>query len=560
MKVTKSHSERKNINIAVVEDNGAARHNLRNHLLEIGFINIGCYSHGRELKAALRTKSFELLLMDFHLGVNKNGVEVIQDLTKDGLINHSTSIVFVTSDRLPIIVGQIVDIHPEALILKPYTIRNLERTVSTVMKLHSYLRPIYKAMDEDKFEEAFNKVEEMLALNALPKQRMSLIKLKARLLTRLHRHDEAKAMYTDLLKKSRNIIWAKWGLIQNTFLSGEIDKSEQMLEAMLGTHLTNDKACEWLARINISNEHYEKAEEYISRIKEGEMSMTAARLKAYLYQIQENMDDAIRVIERKRESNRSIRERFSELSFDLARMYISLAEQKGPNQRKQPLQAARHLIGNAARKNADEDITLKRNYLNAVVAVLEEDVPKAKEILNQEGMKNFESADISTLSDASSAWYGVGDKAMASEILASIDARVESLPDENEKTISNLMVTRNERNQGGKRSRALEFNKSGLKLYSKKNYEEALKLFYQAYILFPDEHAFGLNLLQNMVEAVCKEHQTVRVLRLYNDLEKSDLSEGNMKRLSDIYVKIQANKDKFVVADKPLPTSGLEKE
>jgi tetratricopeptide (TPR) repeat protein len=149
---------------------------------------------------------------------------------------------------------------------------------------------------------------------------------------------------------------------------------------------------------------------------------------------------------------------------------------------------------------------------------------------------------------------------MASEILASIDARVESLPDENEKTISNLMVTRNERNQGGKRSRALEFNKSGLKLYSKKNYEEALKLFYQAYILFPDEHAFGLNLLQNMVEAVCKEHQTVRVLRLYNDLEKSDLSEGNMKRLSDIYVKIQANKDKFVVADKPLPTSGLEKE
>lgn len=560
MKAKKNHPERKNINIAVVEDNGAARHNLRNHLLEIGFVNIGSYSQGRELKAALRKKSFDLLLMDFHLGMNKNGVEVIQDLTKDNLIKHSTSIVFVTSDRMPIIIGQIVDIHPEALVLKPYTIRNLERTVSTVIKLHAYLRPVYKAMDEERFEDAFNKVEDMLALNALPKQQMSLVKLKARLLTKLRRYDEAKAMYTDLLKKSRNIIWAKWGLIQNTFLSGEIDKSEQMLEAMLGTHLTNDKACEWLARINISNERYEKAEDYISRIKEGEMSMAAARLKAYLYQIQENMDDAIRVIERKRESNRSIRERFSELSFDLARMYISLAEQKGPNQRKQPLQTARHLIGNAARKNADEDISLKRNYLNAVVAVLEEDVPRAKEILNQDGMKNFDNADISTLADASTAWFGVGDKAMASELLASIDSRIESLPDENEKTISNLMVTRNEKNQGGKRSRALEFNKAGLKLYSKRKYDEALKLFYQAYLLFPDEHAFGLNLLQNMVEAVCKEHQTVRVLRLYNDLEKSDLSEGNKKRLFDINVKIEADRDKFVVADKPVPTADLKEE
>jgi tetratricopeptide (TPR) repeat protein len=498
--------------------------------------------------------------MDFHLGVNKNGVEVIQDLTKDNLINHSTSIIFVTSDRMPIIIGQIVDIHPESLVLKPYTIRNLERTVSRVMKLHSYLRPVYKAMDEEKFEEALGKVEEMLDLNALPRQRMSLIKLKARLLTKTRQYDEAKTIYTELLKKSRNIIWAKWGLIQNTFLSGEIDRSEQMLEAMLGIHLTNDKACEWLARINISNEKYEKAEEYISRIKEGEMSMTAARLKAYLYQIQENMDDAIRVIERKRESNRSIRERFSELSFDLARMYISLAEQKGLNQRKQPLQTARQLLGNAARKNADEDISLKRNYLSAVVAVLEEDLPKAKQILAQEGMKNFENADITTLADASSAWFGVGDKATASELLALIGDRVESLPDENEKTISNLMVTRNEKEQGGRRARALEFNKAGLKYYSDKNYEEALKLFYQAYILFPREHAFGLNLLQNMVEAVCKEHQSVRVLRLYNDLEKSNLSEGNKKRLVDIHTKIEADRDRFVVVDKPAPTGALDGE
>ncbi|TDF41715.1 response regulator [Alteromonadaceae bacterium M269] len=554
---TPKPAERKNVTIAIVEDNGAARLNLRNHLLEIGFVNIGCYSQGRELKSALRKKTFDLLLMDFHLGINKNGVEVIQDLTKEKLIKHSTSIIFVTSDRMPLIIGQIVDVHPEALVLKPYTIRNLERTVSTVLKLHRYLRPVYKAMDDDRYDDALNQLEEMLTMNALPRQRMSLIKLKARLLTRTKQFDEAISIYEEILKKSHNIIWARWGLIQNTFLSGDITKSEKMLEDMLGTHLTNDKACEWLARININNEQYQKAEEYVSRIKEGEMSMTAARLKAYLYQIQENIEDAIKVIERKRESNRSIRERYSELSFDLARMHISLAEQKTPNQRKSSLQVAKQLIGNAGRKNTDEDMSLRRNYLHALVAVLEENTGRAKEILDQEGMKNFERADISTLSDASSAWFGVGDKEMASELLAKMGERIESLPDENEKTISNLMVTKNEQSQGSRRSRALEFNRIGMDFYVNKDYDEALKLFYQAYILFPDEHAFGLNLLQSMVEAYCKEHRTVRVLRLYSDLNKCKLSEGNLKRLADINEKIEANRNQFVVIDKPAPTGDL---
>ena len=128
--------EKRKVNIAVVEDNGMARINLRNHLLEMEFNTVNCFTHGRELKKDLKRRSYDLILMDFHLGDNKNGVEVIQDLQKEGLLKHSTCLVFITSDRLPMIIGQIVDIHPDDLVIKPYTIRTLKRTVNNALKIN----------------------------------------------------------------------------------------------------------------------------------------------------------------------------------------------------------------------------------------------------------------------------------------------------------------------------------------------------------------------------------------------------------------------------------------
>ncbi len=127
------------VRVAIVEDNGMARINIRNHLLDMGFSQISCFSNGRELKANIKNKKLDLLLMDFHLGQNKNGVEVVQDLQKQKQITHATCVIFITCDRLPLIIGQIADVHPDALIIKPYTINNLANNISNCLSLHQYL-------------------------------------------------------------------------------------------------------------------------------------------------------------------------------------------------------------------------------------------------------------------------------------------------------------------------------------------------------------------------------------------------------------------------------------
>ncbi|MBN7824556.1 response regulator [Bowmanella dokdonensis] len=530
------------INIAIVEDNGVARLNLRNHLLEMGFSDVGCYSHGRELKPVLRQRHFDLILMDFHLGLHKNGVEVVNELQKEGLLKPSTSVVFVTSDRMPMIVGQIVDVHPDALVLKPYTIKNLERTLSGCIRLNQYLRPVLKLMDQDQYQQALDRLNVMLENNPNPKIHTSMIKLKARLLIKLSRFKEAARIYEQILEGSDKVIWARWGLIQCTNLAGETEKSEEMLESMLGTHLTNDKACEWLTRINIDKEDYDKAELYIDKIKDGELSLSAARLKAHLYQAQDRMDDAIALLEKKRESNRNIREKFIEISLDLARCYLTLAESKPENERPKQLQVARFLIGSAGRNLHGQEMDIKRNVLTALAALMEGDTEKARELLSAEGGRDAEQMDIATPSDAVNAWHGLGEQATASELLHELEQRLKGLPDENEKTVSNLMMHKNQTALGDKKSRALTFNKQGLEFYVKDEFAQAIDLFYQAYLLFPAEAAFSVNLLQSMVEAGQAEHKKASIESLLNELSGQNLSKANAERVTDIREKIRKQK------------------
>lgn len=527
------------INIAIVEDNGVARINLRNHLLGMGFADVGCYSHGRELKSVLRQRHFDVILMDFHLGLHKNGVEVVNEMQQEGLLNPSTSIIFITSDRLPAIIGQIFDVHPDALVLKPYTIRNLEKSLMACIEQRRYLLPVLKLMDLHQAQQALALLDKMLTENQRPKYKTPMIKLKARLLVKLARYAEGAAIYEEILKTSDKILWAKWGVIQCTYKNGEIEKSEKMLEALLDTHLTNDKACEWLTRINIERNDFEKAQQYIDRIKESELSLSAARLKATLYQMREQTARAIDLLEKKRESNRHFRERHDDISMDLARVYLQAAEQQPAQGRSHYLQMTRVLVGSAGRNNQQQDMDTKRNYLSARAALLEDDKSKAQALLAADAMLDTQAMDTFTLSDAIQVWHGLGDACRASEMQQALEEKLSALADENAHTLSTLLLARNEALLGDKRTRAVSFNQQGQAFYVKNQFAEAKDLFYQAYILFPQEPAFSLNLLHSMVETGSLQHKKASIASLVTELQKQTLSAANANRFNDIMTKIR---------------------
>ncbi|MFT2092004.1 response regulator [Paraglaciecola sp. 2405UD69-4] len=526
------------VRVAVVEDNGMARANIRNHLLDMGFTHISCFSNGRELKANIKRNKIDLLLMDFHLGLYKNGVEVVQDLQKIKLIDERTCVMFITYDRLPLIIGQIVNIHPEALVIKPYTINNLQKNVKNCLNLHKYLMPIYENMHDKNFSKALKGINGLITADDKPKFRSSLVKMKAQILTKLGRYQEARELYSDILKRSDKVIWAKWGLVQAMFLDGKVEQSEELLESLTDSQLTNVKACEWLARINVEKNQYNKAEKYMGQINEGELSIPASQLKAHIYQAQDRSKDAIKFLEKKRESNRSNREHFDEMSLELARCYIFEAEQKLANERQPSLKVAKYLIGAAGRKSLDPELTIRKDYMHAIVAYLEGNESKTREVLARKGMEDLRNAEICTITDAVHVWQNIGNTARAKDFLALGEEKLKHIEDENEKTVSAKMIAKGADRIGERKPQALEYNRNGLQKYAEKAFIEATEEFYKAYILFPREIAFSLNLLQSMVDAELRDYQKMNTIELLKELQSRQLNKANKKRFTDIVSRV----------------------
>ena len=199
--------------IAIVEDNATARTTLRGHLLPIAKLNVSSFGSGVELKSALRKQHFELIIMDYHLGQGRTGVEWVQSLKESGFIRPSTGLIFLTSDRSPQTIGRIMDLQPDALLIKPYTIASLSRQIKHYLSYRKYIEPVLREMDNKQRPSAITLLRKKLREGVPPRLASDVGKLYAKLLFENEDILHAMRVYDDVLTRSDKVLWAQWGKI-----------------------------------------------------------------------------------------------------------------------------------------------------------------------------------------------------------------------------------------------------------------------------------------------------------------------------------------------------------
>jgi DNA-binding response OmpR family regulator len=302
-----------------------------------------------------------------------------------------------------------------------------------------------------------------------------------------------------------------------------------------------------LARVSVNNNQYNKAENFMHQIREGELSIPAARLKAYIYRAQERGHYFVR---KKRESNRYICERYDEISLELAHCYIAEAELRPLRVRSSDLQAAKFLIAAAGRKLSDPNLIMQKDYMYAMVAFMEGNQLKANEILSRTGMSELQNAEISTITDAAQAWHNIGNTEKAKEFLKPSQEKLKDVEDSNEKTISGMLVAKSEDTIGERRPQALELNKVGLQKHTNKNFVAAVEDSHQAYLLFSRKLAFSFNLLQCLVDGGVTFFKKVNTLELLKELQNRKFSEATSLPYGDgltLIREIQAGSDVVII-------------
>lgn len=518
------------IRVAIIEDNATARATIRSHLITYGSLDVSSFSTGTELKNVLKKQNFELLIFDFHLGQRKNGVEWVQLLRQSEFIRPSTGIIFLTADRLPQTIGQIIDIHPDLLILKPYTINTLRRGISHYIEYRDTVQSALKAMDENKIPAAIVQLNKLMRGTLNPRLKSDVEKLQARLLMQMHQYSQALDIYQSVLEHSSKVLWAQWGKLKCHYLMGKWPNCQEALDNMLETLLTRDKAFEWLACLSFEQEAYDKTEYYLDHIQDSELSLPATRLKTMTYQKQNRVIESIDLLQKKREYNRSTKERFDEFTFELAEFYLSIAQNSPKHNRNESLHQARKLAGVAARSQSDIQTRQRQDYLLAYSFVLDDQLAKARELTQREHMAVFNRSSANTLIVAARVFSAMGNEQQASLLLdmAKTKSELGEMPAE-QQTLQSRLITA-EKETGLAIHRADTLNEQGQQLFVKNKYQQALEAFYHALQLQPATPAYALNMLQTLLLEKQHVFRNISVEMLNSQLQSTQLTDSNLQR------------------------------
>ncbi len=546
--------EVKSLRIAIVEDNATARTNLRSHLMAIENFEIASYSNGNELRNGLRLNNFDLIIMDFHLGQSKNGVEWIQHLQERGLFKPSTGLLFITSDSMPQTIGQILDLHPDAILIKPYTIKSLRTNIAHYLKLRREILPVLHYMDQNNNYQALNLIQRKFETLSNKRFSNDYLKLKGRLLLAEKQYDQAIILYSNVLKKSSNVLWAHWGLIKSEYFIGNWQQCQKMLNHLISESVTKDKAYEWLASVAIGKEEYQEAEVLLANIKENDLSMQATRLKVLSYTMQNKHELAQLLLEKKIQSNLTVKDRMGEYSLELARFHIKMAESmitgehnkqnatKSPlnveQLKQEKLSTARKLIGKVGRTANDRQGDLQKNYMLALAYLVEGDILRAEQIIEQSESNNIiPGTNATAMIDSVKIWFGIGQAEKAKEILQECDDLLLHHDNHIERLVCTELIDDIEESYQLQKERALYTNDKGMALYVTNEYNQALVCFNKAYRMYPGIPAFALNLLQCMADLAQYEFQGLLAENVYKELKDVTLSEKNQVRLKHIKIK-----------------------
>jgi CheY-like chemotaxis protein len=532
--------------IAIVEDNATARTTLRGHLLPIAKLNVSSFGSGVELKSALRKQHFELIIMDYHLGQGRTGVEWVQSLKESDFIRPSTGLIFLTSDRSPQTIGRIMDLQPDALLIKPYTIASLSRQIKHYLSYCKYIEPVLREMDNKQRPSAITLLRKKLREGVPPRLASDVGKLYAKLLFENEDILHAMRVYDDVLTRSDKVLWAQWGKIRCQYAAGLWPDCQDELSGMVTSSLARDSAFEWLASLSFEQKSYEQVEAYLSQIKFSDLSLPAARLKSIAYQKQDKVVEAIDLLQKKRAMHRSAKDRFNDFTFELAEFYLLLAEEAPSTNREESLSQARKLVGLAGRSQSDRQVLQKRDYLLAFSAILESEDQKAAHLLESDYMDDYLRTEPSMLVIAAKVHHGLGEEGKASQLLALAKQKNAELQIISEQVANDDLIFSGGERLGLNHDQAVMLNETGTQLFMNKQYLPAMKHFYDALNLSPETAAFGLNLLQCMIEsdtAVYRKYGIRKLLRVIADMA---LSDSNHHRLTQLNLTAQANAEKLI--------------
>ncbi len=249
--------------VLVVDDSDQIRSYVKSMLLLIGFDDAVLARDADMALSYCRRMSFDFILCDFHLGQGRNGYQLLEVLRTEKLLKPDCCFLVVSAERQRQAVHGMIEFQPADYLLKPFSYAELERRISRAYHTRHTLQLAYQAISSQDYEDAILACDHVIEYKS--QYVMHASRLKAELLLKLERFDEAEHLYLWALTV-REFGWAHLGLAVTYGYQGRAGEAEALLLELSQQAETKVEAMDWLTRLYISQGKAKEALDVVEQV------------------------------------------------------------------------------------------------------------------------------------------------------------------------------------------------------------------------------------------------------------------------------------------------------
>jgi DNA-binding response OmpR family regulator len=172
---------------------------------------------------ACREKKYDIILSDYNLGENKDGQQVLEELSAFNLIKSDCTFIMITAEKTAAMVMAAIEFQPDAYLTKPFNSQLLRSRLDKSITKKLTLAPIKKKMGKRDWKRACDLCDSIA--NEHPKYRTDCLKLKLSCLKQAKRFDQAYDLIEEILNR-RATPWALAGLGKIYLENGKLENAK----------------------------------------------------------------------------------------------------------------------------------------------------------------------------------------------------------------------------------------------------------------------------------------------------------------------------------------------
>ncbi len=191
-----------NQRVLIVDDQRAFQLMFKGILYSMGATNVAFAPTGEQALAKCSTASYDILFVDYHLGVGKNGKQLLEDLREKKLLPPHSIFMLVTGENSVPMVMSAVELEPDDYLVKPFSQSVLRSRIHRIQRKKTQLADLYQALFDDMPHKAIELCQQAVSQESRYQQFCKRVLVES--LIKLEELEQAEHILQQSLKQRRS--------------------------------------------------------------------------------------------------------------------------------------------------------------------------------------------------------------------------------------------------------------------------------------------------------------------------------------------------------------------